>query len=41
MPIEPVWGDKFPYPGMVRLSVGIENVDLLIKTLGCALDDIA
>ena len=40
MPIEPVWGDKFPYPGMIRLSVGIENTDSLISTIGQALNSI-
>ncbi len=33
MPIEPVWGDKFPFPGMVRLSIGIEPVQSLIQIL--------
>lgn len=40
MPIEPVWGDKFPFPGMIRLSVGIENVDKLISIIGKALDSL-
>lgn len=38
MPIEPVWGDKFPFPGMIRLSVGIEDTQHLISTIGGALD---
>lgn len=38
MPIEPVWGDKFPFPGMIRLSVGIENTDELISIVAKALD---
>lgn len=25
LPVEAVWGQKYPYPGMIRLSVGIEN----------------
>lgn len=33
MPIEPVWGDKFPFPGMVRLSIGIEPVKILVQIL--------
>lgn len=37
MPIEPVWGDKFPFPGMIRLSVGIEDVDILTSNIGRAL----
>lgn len=40
MPIEPVWGDKYPFPGMIRLSVGIENVDYLIGLLDSALESI-
>jgi cystathionine beta-lyase/cystathionine gamma-synthase len=40
MPIEPVWGDKFPYPGMIRLSVGIEKIEKLISVIGKALDSI-
>ena len=38
MPIEPVWGDRYPFPGMIRLSVGIENTDWLVKIIGEALD---
>lgn len=37
LPVEPVWGDKYPMPGMIRLSVGIEDISfletLLIDTL--------
>jgi cystathionine beta-lyase/cystathionine gamma-synthase len=40
MPLEPVWGDKFPYPGMIRLSVGIEDAEFLSSILGKALDSI-
>lgn len=40
MPIEPVWGDRYPFPGMIRLSVGIENQTDLIKTLKEALGNI-
>jgi cystathionine beta-lyase/cystathionine gamma-synthase len=40
MPIEPVWGDKFPFPGMIRLSVGIENIDTLKSIIGKALENI-
>jgi len=36
LPVEPVWGDKYPKPGMIRHSVGIEDISsleaLLIKT---------
>lgn len=40
MPIEPVWGDKYPFPGMVRLSVGVENIDKLIGCISKALDEL-
>ncbi|PKP39032.1 MAG: hypothetical protein CVT98_03625 [Bacteroidetes bacterium HGW-Bacteroidetes-15] len=40
MPIEPVWGDKYPFPGMIRLSVGIENIDRLIGSISKALDEL-
>ena len=40
MPVEPVWGDKYPFPGMIRLSVGIEDQKELIKVIGNALDSI-
>ncbi len=29
MPVEAVWGAKYPEPGMIRLSLGFENRDLL------------
>ncbi|HZJ74082.1 MAG TPA: PLP-dependent transferase [Perlabentimonas sp.] len=38
LPVEPVWGAKYPLPGVIRLSVGIENVDKLKKLIGDALD---
>ena len=31
MPVESVWGTKYPEPGMIRLSVGFENVDQIKK----------
>jgi cystathionine beta-lyase/cystathionine gamma-synthase len=40
LPIEPVWGDKFPLPGMIRLSVGIEDVNLIEKRLHDALNNL-
>ena len=40
MPVEPVWGDKYPFPGMVRLSIGIEPPERLINVLKIALDKI-
>lgn len=41
MPVEPVWGDKYPFPGMVRLSIGIEPPESLINVLKNALDKIS
>ncbi len=33
LPVEAVWGEKYPYPGMVRLSVGIEPYESLEQTI--------
>jgi len=33
LPIEPVWGDKYPTPGMIRLSVGIEPAGNLLRII--------
>ena len=38
MPVESVWGAKYPEPGMIRLSVGFENYNELEKTILEALD---
>ncbi len=38
--VESVWGDKYPLPGMIRLSVGIENYESLESTLLSALDEL-
>jgi cystathionine beta-lyase/cystathionine gamma-synthase len=38
MPVESVWGAKYPEPGMIRLSVGFEDQDNLINTIIEALD---
>ncbi len=38
LPIEAVWGDRYPEPGMIRMSVGIEETDTLLSTLRRALD---
>jgi len=40
MPVEPVWGVKYPEPGMIRLSVGFEEYSELEKTVAEALDEI-
>jgi cystathionine beta-lyase/cystathionine gamma-synthase len=41
MPVESVWGAKYPEPGMIRLSIGFENQDELVKTITEALDKTA
>lgn len=41
MPIEAVWTAKYPEPGMIRLSVGFEEYDELLKTVSSALEGIA
>ena len=33
MPVEAVWGAKYPEPGMIRMSVGFENSDLLAAVI--------
>ena len=33
LPVEPVWGDKYPFPGMIRLSVGIEPYEDIEKAV--------
>jgi len=38
MPVEAVWGVKYPEPGMIRLSVGFENFSDLKATIINALD---
>jgi cystathionine beta-lyase/cystathionine gamma-synthase len=40
MPVEAVWGAKYPEPGMIRLSVGFEEYDELEATIISALDRI-
>jgi cystathionine beta-lyase/cystathionine gamma-synthase len=39
--VESVWGDRYPLPGMIRLSVGIENYPELEAAFLNALDRIA
>lgn len=41
LPIEPVWGAKYPLPGMIRLSVGIENTQDLIAQFESALENLS
>ena len=33
MPVEPVWGSKYHEPGMIRLSVGFEETEVLLEIL--------
>ena len=37
MPVEAVWGAKYPEPGMIRLSVGFEDYEELEGTISGAL----
>ncbi len=38
LPVEPVWGEKYPLPGMIRLSVGIEEPEELLQLIMGALN---
>lgn len=38
LPVEPVWGEKYPLPGMIRLSIGIEDVNHLEEIVMNALE---
>ena len=40
LPIETVWADLYPYPGSIRLSVGIEEFEYLEKIFKDALQKI-
>jgi cystathionine beta-lyase/cystathionine gamma-synthase len=40
MPVEAVWGTKYPEPGMIRLSVGFEEYNELESTISKALENI-
>ena len=40
MPVEAVWGAKYPEPGMIRLSVGFEDYDELESTISIALETV-
>lgn len=40
MPVEAVWGTKYPEPGMIRLSVGFEEYSELKSTISKALENI-
>jgi cystathionine beta-lyase/cystathionine gamma-synthase len=38
MPVEAVWGTKFPEPGMIRMSLGFEEYSEIEKVITIALD---
>ena len=38
LPVESVWGAKYPEPGMIRLSAGFEDTGELTGTIKEALD---
>ncbi len=38
MPVDAVWGDKYPYPGTIRLSIGIENYEHIESAINFSLD---
>lgn len=40
MPVEPVWGYKYPEPGMIRLSIGFEDTNHLAKLISKALESL-
>lgn len=40
MPVEPVWGLKYPEPGIIRLSCGYEEYEDLKNTINNALEDL-
>jgi len=37
LPVESVWGAKYPEPGMIRISAGFEDTDELAETITSAL----
>jgi cystathionine beta-lyase/cystathionine gamma-synthase len=41
MPVEAVWGEKYPEPGMIRLSAGFEDTDELVNTISTSLNNIS
>ena len=40
MPVEAVWGVKYPEPGMIRLSIGFENYNDLKENIQMSIDQI-
>ena len=41
LPVESVWGEKYPEPGMIRLSAGYEDTNELVDTISNALGQIS
>jgi len=39
MPVDAVWGQKYPFPGTFRLSLGIENYSYIEEVIEKALND--
>jgi len=37
MPVESIWGDRYPDPGMIRLSLGIEDTDEILRKIKVSL----
>lgn len=40
MPVESVWGAKYPDPGIIRMSPGFEDLDILERIISGALDEV-
>jgi cystathionine beta-lyase/cystathionine gamma-synthase len=40
MPVESVWGEKYPEPGMLRMSLGFEETEEITETISDALKKI-
>lgn len=40
MPVESVWGAKYPEPGMLRLSAGFERTEDLLSVISKGLEDV-
>ncbi len=39
LPVEAVWGEKYPGPGLIRMSVGIEETEELLQVLRKGLEE--
>jgi cystathionine beta-lyase/cystathionine gamma-synthase len=38
LPVDAVWGEKYPNPGNIRLSIGIENYEIIENAMSLALE---